>query len=166
MVFQIAGQNQLYVKLAERLTDIEGDPESYLNRPPIIQDIRLLDGKSEPLDFTTTTTPNQLTFHTRLGDFVLVYQDRRTLSWLIPSGGKAGLSFHVSPQFWQKTPDGGTFKSIRNLVYQTNGKIASNLITPRNDGYDVKFLVKAAETLQWLAELLQRKNLTTPQGNS
>ena len=145
MVFQIPGQSHLYVKLAERLTGIEPGPESYLKRPPFIQNIIFIDGDGEPLDFTVTTTPYMLTFHTQIGDFGLVFQDRRTLSLKVPPNVKAGMRFHVSPQHWQKTSDGGTFKSVRNVTYQTNGKIAYNRISPKNGGYNVKFIVEADE---------------------
>lgn len=141
LVFQAPGQSRLYVKLAERLTGLESDLEAYLKRPPFIKDICLVDGQNKPLEFTVMATPYQLTFHTGLGDFGLVFQDRRTLSWKIPPRVNAGLRFHVLPQYWQKTEEGGTFKSIRNVTYTTNGKVVHNQIVPEDGGYMVDFIV-------------------------
>jgi putative isomerase len=145
LIFQTPGQNRLYLKLAERLTEMEPGFEAYLNRPPFIKEICLVDEQSTPLDFTITATPYLLTFHTRVGDFGLAFQDRRTLSWSIPPHVKAGLHFHVSPQHWQKTTDGGTFQSVRNVTYQSNGKIVHNQITPKTGGYTVKLIVQAEQ---------------------
>jgi putative isomerase len=145
LIFQESGKSRLYVKLAERLTGVEPGAESYLHRPPFIKEICLIDEGGIPLDFQITSTPYLLTLHTQVGDFGLVFQDRRTLSWRIPSSVKAGLRFHVSPQYWHKTQEGGTFKSIRNVSYQTNGKIIRNQITPKNGGYTVNFIVQAEQ---------------------
>jgi putative isomerase len=141
LIFQTPEHNSLYLKLAERLTGIEPGLESYLNRPPLIRDIYLIDENGSPLEFTITSTPYLLTFRTRIGDFGLTFQDKRTLSWHIPPTVKAGLCFHVSPQHWQKKEDGGSFKSIRNVGYQTNGQIEHNQIIPEDGGYTVKFIV-------------------------
>ncbi len=143
LVFQTPGQSRLYVKLADRLTGIEPGIESYRTRPPFIKDVCLVDGYGVPLAFQVASTPYQLTFHTRLGDFALAFQDQRTLSWRIPPGVRAGLSFHVSPQYWAQTLDGGTFKSVRNVTYHANGKIVHNQITPEEGGYKVVFIVEA-----------------------
>jgi putative isomerase len=143
LIFKTAGQSSLYLKLAERLTGIEPGLESYRHRPPLMRDIRLVDEHAEPLDFEVAATPYQLTFHTRIGDFGLVFQDKRTLSWNLPAGVKAGLHFHVSPQHWQKSQDGGAFKSIRNVAYQTNGHIEQNEIIPEDGGYAVKLVLQS-----------------------
>jgi putative isomerase len=145
LIFQTPGQSRLYLKLAERLTEIEPGFEAYLNRAPFIKEICFVDEQGIPLDFTVTTTPYLLTFHTKVGDFGLAFQDSRTLSWKVPSRVKAGLYFHVSPQHWQKTLDGGIFQSIRNVIYHSNGGIVDNQITPKTGGYTVKFIVQAEE---------------------
>ncbi len=145
LIFRSPGPSRLYVKLAERLTGIEPGIEAYLNRPPFITDLCLIDGQGSPLEFELTTTPYLLTFHTQLGDFRLVFQNERTLAWQVPPDVKAGLSLHVSPQFWQATQDGGTFKSIRNVSYRTNGPIELNQITPEKGGYSVRLIVSAQQ---------------------
>jgi len=142
LVFKYANKNQLYVKLAERLTSIEPDIEAYLHRPAFITDICLIDAAGTPLDFELTTTPYQLTFRTNIGEFALVFQDRRTLTWHTPPNIAAGLRFHVSPQYWQKTDVGGTFKAVRNVTYHTNGEVKLNKITPKKGGYTIELIIQ------------------------
>lgn len=141
LIFKYINKSRLYVKLAERLTGLEPGIEAYLRRPAFITDIRLLDEHGSELDFELTTSPSRLTFNTRIGEFALVFQDRRTLSWKTPRNTTAGLSFHVSPQYWKKTEIGGTFKSVRNVTYHTNAEIKRNKITPRQGGYTVELIV-------------------------
>jgi hypothetical protein len=121
LVFQAPGQSRLLVKLAERLTGLQPDIDAYRHRPPFVRNLCLLDEEGEALDFEVVTYPHVLYFHTRLGDFGLVFQDRRTLVFGPPPQVTAGLRFHVSPQFWEKTERGGAFKAVRNLTYASNG---------------------------------------------
>jgi len=159
LVSQVKGETRLQVKLAERLTGLEPDIEAYLRRPPFIKDLRLVDGNGQALDFEVTTFPHVLYFETRLGRFALAFQDQRTLSFGLPEGTPAGLRFHVTPQYWQRSAQGGVFKSVRNVAYRSNGEIIWNQITPDQGGYTVEFIVKSVEntaitvTIQPTAEL-------------
>jgi len=145
LVFQTPGQSRLLVKLAERLTGLQPDIDAYRDRPPFIRDLCLLDEDGEPLDFEVTTYPHVLYFHTRLGDFGLVFQDRRTLAFGLPPQETAGLRFHVSPQFWEETGSGGVFKAVRNLAYASNEQLLRNRITPEEGGYTVDLIVQAGD---------------------
>jgi len=142
LVFKVSQKSRLFLKLAERLTAIQPDIEAYLRRPPFICDLCLLDEEGQPLEFELVTYPHVLYFQTRLGDFGLVFQDKRTLAFGLPAQVTAGLRFHVSPQFWEETECGGTFKAIRNLSYASNGEIVHNQITPQKGGYTVEFRVR------------------------
>lgn len=143
LVFQEAKRSRLLVKLAERLTGLEPDIEAYLLRPPFVRDLCLVDGEGQELDFEVVSRPHILYFRTRLGEFGLVFQDRRTLSIGLPANIPCGISFHVSPQYWQKTTQGGTFKAVRNLTYTSNAEPVHNKITPQEGGYSVEFIVQA-----------------------
>lgn len=159
LVFQEPGKSRLLVKLAERLTGLEPDIEAYLKRPPFIKDLSFIDEFSNPLEFETMSRPHAIFFHTRLGDFGMVFQDRRTLSFGMPSGSIAGIRFHVSPQYWNTYTQGGVFKAIRNITYNANAEVLCNLITPHGGGYAVEILVKTDDdsaitiTIQAEAEL-------------
>jgi len=144
LVFQAPGQSRLLVKLAERLTRLQPDIDAYRHRLPFVRNLCLLDEEGEALDFEVVTYPHVLYFHTRLGDFGLVFHDRRTLVFGLPPQVTAGLRFHVSPQFWEKTERGGAFKAVRNLTYASNGESVRNQITPDAGGYTVEFTVQAS----------------------
>ena len=144
LVMQQPGRSRLMVRLAERLTGLEPDIEAYLRRPPFIQDLCLIDEQGDPLEFEVTTQPHVLYLSTRLGDFGLVFQDRRTLSFGLPDGAPAGIRFQVYPQYWNKTQKGGFFKYVRNLGYDTSGEVVRNHITPTEGGFEVEFVAQSS----------------------
>ncbi len=37
-----------------------------------------------------------------------------------------GIHFRVSTQLWQKSENGGSLRSVRNLAYHSNGKVLRN----------------------------------------
>lgn len=145
LVFQTPGRSQLSVKLAERLIKLQPGLEAYRYRPPFVRNLCLVDEEGEALDFEVVTYPHRLFFRTRYGDFGVVFQDRRTLSFGVPPNVTAGLRFHVSPQFWEETEQGGVFKAVRNLAYASNGEPVRNRITPERGGYTVEFVVRAGD---------------------
>ena len=145
LVFLSPGKSNIYIRLAERLTTLEPDIEAYIHRPPFIHDLTLIDGKGAPLEFVATTYPHMVFFNTQLGDFGLTFLNDNTLAFGLPPGEAAGVQFHVSPQFWKTTTQGGEFKFIRNLAYETNGEFIENLILPERGGYTVKAIVQAGE---------------------
>jgi putative isomerase len=141
LIFKDKGRSRLYLKLAERLTNLDGDIEAYLHRPAYIQDICLIDEKGEPLEFQTTIHPHCIQLETRLGSFGLVFQDRRTISFGMPDHHVCGIRFHVLPQYWRRIFDGGTFRTVRDLDYHTTGAMVNNKITPEGGGYTVEFII-------------------------
>ena len=146
LVYRVPNHNRLRVKLAERLTGLQPGLDAYLQRPPFIRELRLVDEDGESLDLETVVSyPHALFLRTRLGDFGLVFQDRCTLSFGLPPDVTAGLRFHVSPQFWEETPQGGAFKAVRNLSYASNGEPLRNLIIPDAGGYVVEFIVQPGD---------------------
>lgn len=145
LIYQEPGQSQLFIKLAERLTGLDPDIEAYLRRPPFIKNLHFVNESGEKIEFETMTRPHVLYFHSPAGDFGLVFQDVRTISIGLPPGETTGVSFHVSPQYWQRTGQGGNFKSVRNVTYSTNGEVVKNEITPEEGGYQVDFIVKGGD---------------------
>lgn len=141
LVFRYPQLSGLYVKLAERLIQLESDIEAYLHRPPFIQGLYLTDADSIELDFEIETSPYLVTFHTRLGDFFLTFQDERTLSFGFPANTRAGIRFRVFPQYWRSIPQGGKFMSVRNVTYSTTGDLIRNQITPVEGGYEVDLMI-------------------------
>ncbi len=160
LVFRAPGRSRLFLKLAERLTELQPDIEAYLRRPPFINNVCLVDEQGEALDFEVATYPHALDFQTRLGDFGLVFQDKRTLAFGLPPQVTAGLRFHVSPQFWEQTDQGGVFKAIRNLAYASNGEPVRNRITPEKGGYAVEFIVQAGNDCAIILAVHERPDLS------
>jgi putative isomerase len=145
LVYHHPERHSLYIKLAERLTELEHSLEAYLQRAPFIPDLCLVDENGDELDFATVTGPDILTFKTSIGDFHLVFQDTRTLSFGLPPNTVSGLRFQVSPEVWRRTEQGGDLKTVRNLAYQTNSEVVKNELNPRDGGYSIEFLVKSDE---------------------
>lgn len=133
------------VKLAERLTMIQPDIEAYLHRPPFIKDFYLLDEDGQVLDFKVTTYPHIVYLETQRGEFAMVFQDAKTISLGLPPRSRAGIRFHVQPQFWETTDGGGVFMGVRNLVYMSNCETVHNEITPDQGGYVVEYIVQAGD---------------------
>lgn len=145
LVFLHSEFSSVFIRLAERLTTLEADIEAYIRRAHFIHDLTLIDENGESLAFETTTYPHQIIFTTELGDFGLAFLDDQHLAFGLPHGKTAGIKFHVSPQFWKTTEQGGEFKSVRDVSYETNGEIFENLIVPEKGGYTVKILVQAGD---------------------
>ncbi len=143
MVFQYENEDQLYIKLAERLSFLDPALEAYLDRAPFLTNLELIDEKGTPLAFTTTTYPHVVYLTTHLGDFGIVFDNNRTLSIGLPPEQSLGIRFQVSPLFWKITPDGGLFKTIRNFSYNTNAEMIHHTLNPETGGYTVDLIVKS-----------------------
>ena len=57
----------------------------------------LTDKDGTPVNFEVTTFPHRIAFQTQLGEFGLVFQDRRTLTFGLPPQSEVGLSLFVEP---------------------------------------------------------------------
>lgn len=135
LVYQHPDRASLFIKLAERLIRIEPGIESYLHRPPFIDDLCFIDEQGTPLEFTTTTSPDMLTFQTRLGEIRLAFQDETTLAFGLPAHTKIGIRFRARTTHWRKTDSGGELNHVRNLRYRVkNGGLIQSEI--HNDGLD------------------------------
>jgi putative isomerase len=135
LVYQHPTQMHLYVKLAERLIHIEPGIERYLHRPPFIDDLCFTHEQGGLLKFTTTASPDLLTFHTHAGDIHLAFQDEHTLAFGLPAHTTIGIHFRGRTTHWRKTDTGGELKHVRNLGYCVkNGELLRNEI--QNNGPD------------------------------
>lgn len=143
----------MYVRLAERLTNIDQDIEAYLKRPPLITDLNFIGLDGERLEYETITYPHAIYCHTTLGDFGVAYADNHKIAVGLPKHQVCGISFHVSPQLWKIIDQGGEFKSIRNLTYATNGKIIDNKIIPERGGYKVTLIVETGDDSTVMLEI-------------
>jgi putative isomerase len=145
LIFLNPEMSSIFIRLAERLASLDTDIEAYIHRPPFIHNLSLIDEEGQVLEFETTTYPHMIFFNTRMGDFGLTFLDDWTLALGLPPGKTVGIKFHVSPQYWRTNKQGGEFKSIRNLSYETNGETIENKIIPEKGGYTVIILVRSGD---------------------
>ena len=144
LVYQYVNRPTCYVKLAERLIHVEPGIESYLRRPPFMDELCLIDEEGQILDFNLTTSPEILQFETPIGDFYLAFQDSNTLVFRLPDHARAGLRFRVNSTHWYRTESGGEVKHVRNMSYDIiNGQVLANKSTPNFTG--VELVVEAGE---------------------
>jgi glycogen debranching enzyme len=162
LVFRYSDKSSFYVKLAERLTQLDSDNEAYLKRPPFIQDLTLIDSDGNPLEFRVESSPSRLEIHTQSGDFEMLFQDQQTIALGLPANLICGIRFRVFPQYWHSSVQGGKFISVRNLVYTTNGEVVRNEITPVEGGYEVEFLIKTFEDCAASIDIYPGDRSTTP----
>lgn len=138
LVFQHLNRPCLYVKLAERLIHVEPGIESYLRRPPFMDELCLTDEQGQVLDFDLITSPEVLEFGTRIGSFLLAFQDSSTLVFGLPANTTAGIRFHINSTHWHKTESGGSVRHVRNISYEIlNGQVQENRMTPAFPGIEV-----------------------------
>ena len=145
LVFKNPKQSTLYVKLAERLIELDPGLEAYLNRPPYIRELEFIDEKHNRIEFSCTSYPHELIFESELGEFGLVFQDERTLSFGLPPHLTVGIRFLVTPYFWQVTERAGSIKSVRNLAFAASSNIVHHEIKPEQGGYSVEILVDSEQ---------------------
>jgi hypothetical protein len=147
LVFANSEKSQLYLKLAERLTSIQPGIESYLSRPPYIEDLRFVDGDGQALDYRLTTYPHALLFQTRLGTFWLAFRYSAGLAFGLPEGVPAGISFRVRTQMRREVERGGALLAVRNLSYYSNGRVLLNEMRGDGDGHTVKFILDGGQEI-------------------
>ncbi len=145
LVFINPDENNVFIRLAERLISLEPDIEAYLRRPPFIHELCFVNEDGEIINFEATTYPHIIYLNTKVGNFSICFQDNQTIALGLPPQQAVFLRFHVSPQFWKVTEHGGEFKSIRNLFYDTNAEITENEIIPERGGYTVLFKVRSGD---------------------
>jgi glycogen debranching enzyme len=153
-------KNQLYVKLAERISGLEAGLESYLFRQPYIDNLYIIDKQGKHLDFELVTSPDVLYLQTKIGEFGLTFQDGRTISIQVPDDQVAGLSFYVRSKLWVTNDQGGELKSIRNMGYSSNGEIIKNQITPENGGFKIELLVRGSSDCAITIHICPDMNVT------
>ncbi|MBE0671010.1 MAG: hypothetical protein IH588_10510 [Anaerolineales bacterium] len=146
LVYQHRDKSTLYIKLAERLIKVEPGIESYLHRPPFIDDLSFVDEHANLLEFKTSTSPEMLTLQTSAGEFRLVFQDETTLAIGLPDHKTVGMRFRIRPIHWLKTETGGELRHVREAAYSvSNGTVVTHQTRVDEDGHMITFIVRAEE---------------------
>lgn len=143
LVYEDPDRDQLYIRIAERLTDIQPGMETYLTRPPLIQDLALIDDEGNPLGFQRTSYPHSLMYKTRIGMFILTFHNHDTLVIGLPPNKPGGIRFNVKATDWEKLVRGGKVKSLRNIVYHSNCKTIRHEISSTESGSVVDLIIES-----------------------
>jgi putative isomerase len=160
LVYQHTDKPALYIKLAERLIRVEPGIESYLRRPPFIEDLCFIDESGKALEFTTITSPERLMFQTQLGDFNLVFHDLNTLVFGLPENQTVGVSFRIRLTHSHVTETGGGINHVRDFNYKTNSEVTLNQTSFDCGDMVVHFIVKSKQDSSITFDFNQSDNLT------
>lgn len=150
LVFKQKYESRLYVKLAERLMELDPALEAHVHRPPFIRDLSLLGPNGEVLDFQLEPSPAVLGFETGTGRFELAFRDEQTLAFGLPANSICGIRFEVQAEHYQVVDASGEPCPIRIVSYATNGVIIKDQTTPAKEGHIVEIMIQSNEdcTLQ------------------
>ncbi len=131
-------ESLLSIRLTERWVKIDPRVSGYRERPPIVDDFTFLDADGNPLTFELESYPGRQIFHTRVGDFILVFTDIETLLLTIPESG-CGLAFRAHMNQAQTDRRGGVLRTTgdirRNMAYTTNRKLVANEISAQSKDF-------------------------------
>ena len=121
------------IRLAERWLKRDGQLSAYRRRPPIIDQLRFIDGEGRSLNFTLCTYPHRLDAYTDIGIFTWLFADAETILILMPPCA-CGVEFLANLDNAQTDRRGGALRLTgdirRNVAYTTNARIISNRIEP------------------------------------
>ncbi len=133
--------SHLYIKLAERWAQWEGQVGHYRLRAPLIDDLIFTDGDGALLPLTLVSFPHALGFETPEGFFEMTFVDEDTLLVHLPRS-RVGIRFCVYAERGRTDRRGGEFKgdplhrsTHRNVAYSTNARILANTIEPDAKDY-------------------------------
>jgi hypothetical protein len=147
-----------YLKLAERLENIEPGLEAHRDRPPFLTDIILLDGDGRRLDFSFETYPHVIRCHSPIGRFDITFSDHDTLAIGLPHGKSAGVSLVITDLF--ETPDAkpGDPINSRRVVLRSNLKVKHDDRVTMQNGHKKTMIVEAGESGSILIGILRGHN--------
>ncbi len=106
LVYQDPGQSRLFIKLAERLADLEPGIDAYIRRPPFIRDLVLIDKNGEALEFRLQSesggelkSVRNLAYTTNgamLKNRITPERDGYTIECIVRAGDDCAITLHVS----------------------------------------------------------------------
>jgi hypothetical protein len=135
------------IRLAERWLKRDGQLSAYRRRPPIIDQLRFIDGEGRSLNFTLCTYPHRVDAFTDIGIFTWLFADTETILILMPPCA-CGVEFLANLDNAQTDRRGGVLRLTgdirRNVAYTTNARIISNRVEPEGPtAQRIRLLVEA-----------------------
>ena len=145
LLYRYPDDAAFYLKLAERLEQLQPGLETHRTRTPFLKNICLLDGDGQPLQFDLETSPHVIHCHTPIGRFSITFYDHDTLAVGLPTGAPAGISLIVDDLFQSSRALLGDLINSRRVVLQSN--LETRLQTQGTDkgGLHNALIVEAGE---------------------
>jgi glycogen debranching enzyme len=148
------------IRLAERWLKRDGQLSAYRRRPPIIDQLRFIDGEGRALDFTLCTYPHRVDAVTEIGIFTWLFADVETILILMPACA-CGVEFLANLDIAQTDRRGGVLRLTgdvrRNVAYTTNARIISNLVEPEGPtAQRIRLLVDSNSDTELLLNITPR----------
>jgi putative isomerase len=123
--------NHISIRLAERWIKREIQLSAYRRLPPIIDLWNFTDGDGSVLEFSFSSYPHRLDFHTSIGTFSVVFSDTESVLFVLPPC-PCGITFLANMDKAQTDRRGGVLRLTgdirRNVAYTTNAPILTNRI--------------------------------------
>jgi putative isomerase len=119
LLYRYADRDALYLKLAERFIHLQPGPETYLDRPPFLEDFYLVDGSGTPLSFELTAQPHVLSFVTDVGEFRLCFRDPDTVAIGLPKDTASGIRFRANTRIPLGSSKGSPAGPMRDVQLQS-----------------------------------------------
>ena len=124
MIFRDA-DDRFLIRLAERLTRIDPGIEAYIQRPPFIDQLALIDKNGAEIPYVLTWNPYGVRLKTAVGDFYLLIDLSDRLVIGIPDGARAGVRLRCNAGHYRETLANGIQKPVRELSWQVKGTVHS-----------------------------------------
>jgi len=141
LVYKYKGRSSLFIKLARRQLRLDPGPESYLTRPPFLENLCFIDSKGSLLEFKVSTSPEIIQFITRLGTINLIHGSSDDLIFGFPENTKLGIKFDLNTTHTHTTDSSGTIRHIQDFAYQiSRGKIISRSMDSQNNRLSLELL--------------------------
>lgn len=137
--------NRIAIRLAERWERWQGEVGHYRQRPPILDQLTILNADGAPQPFEVDSYPHCVTLCTPLGNFLWTFVEPEAVLLRLPEGDY-GLSFEAHATRGGTDRRGGTLHGKRNIAYTTNAQIVENqLFALTGDRFRVQLRLRARE---------------------
>jgi len=124
--------DELYIRLAERWTQWEGEYGHYRQRAPIIDSFVFTDSDGAPLSLEADTYLHAVHLNSGAGRFDWTFLDAETLLVRL-TAGRYGFRFIAQAETGRADRRGGTLHGVRHLAYTTNATLISNEVERLGD---------------------------------
>lgn len=143
LIYQYPDESRLFIKLAERLTNIFPGLETYLTRDPFINDFQIIDSDSRQVGFLASVWPHFVRLNTGAGSLQIAFEDQETFHISLSKDVRLGFKFKVHADRYEVFAAGGFANAYRNLKYETNAEILAHSIEQIGQNLEIEIYLQA-----------------------